>query len=63
MSDLRKFRRRYVAGVFLFIALMFCLALLIGDSYLLALLGIAGWIVSLGLFLKYVAALRRNKTE
>jgi small-conductance mechanosensitive channel len=61
MSNSKKFRRRYVAGVFLFIALMFCLGLLVGDSYLLAVLGIAGWVVFLVLFVKYVAASRRDK--
>lgn len=63
MTDLKKYRRRYVAGVFLFIALMFCLGLLVRDSYLLALLGIAGWVVFLLLFVKYVAEYRRNKTQ
>jgi len=63
MRDSQKFRRRYVAGVFLFIASMFCLGLLIGDSYLLALLGIAGWVVFLLLFVKYVAGSRRKQME
>ena len=64
MNDLNKFRRRYVAGVFLFIGVMFCLGLIIGDSYLFALVGIAGWVVFLGLFLRYLSEYRgRNRNR
>ena len=58
MIDPKKFRTRFVLGIFGFVVVMGCLGWLIGNSYLLAIIGIAGWIVFLGFFLRYLSKYR-----
>jgi hypothetical protein len=61
--DSKKFRLRYVLSGFAFIFGTFFIAWIVGDSYVLAVLIIIGWLVFVGAFLGYVEnneAKRRN---
>lgn len=59
--DPKKFRIRFVVGAFIFILTMAALGWVVGDSYLLAVVGIAGWLVFVGLFIRYLNLYRKDK--
>ena len=61
--DARKFRIRLIVGGLIFILTMAALAWVVGDSTLLAVVGIAGWLVFLGLFVRYLSLYRKNKSR
>jgi len=61
MTDLKKFKARLILGCFVYVIAVALMAKLIGNSYLLALLAVIGWVVLFGFFLKYIASYRQKK--
>ena len=60
-SEGQKLRVRLVLACCIYVVTVAVVAKLVGNSYLLAILALAGWVVLFGTFLKYVALYRRKK--
>ena len=61
MKDIKKFKNRLIVAIVSYIVIFAALGWLIGDSYLLAVGGIVGWIVLFLFLVKYIAISRQGK--
>lgn len=61
MKNIKKFKNGLIVAIIFYVCLFAALAWFIGDSYLLVLAGIVGWIVLLVFLLKYIAMSRQDK--
>jgi len=60
-SQVHKFKVHLILASCAYVVTVAALMKLIGNSYLLAILALAGWVVLFGVFLKYISLYRGQK--